>query len=264
MQFLSKRSVFDVIYYPYVIQNHKKGSLFTMEKLSELINKYYDNLNKNDLYLCQYISTHKKECSKLTIDELSARCNISRSSILRFAQKLSLNGYSELKVYLKMETDIQPLDCRDILTDVCDSYHQTLEDFKTKDCHKVCHLLYKAKRIFVYGTGSMQVSVAREMQRKFLYMKKSIFTIEGRGEMLSLLDMLNEGDVVIIISLSGESEQVISYAKQIKAQNIPLIAFTKMKINPLASLSDETLYAGTLVIESISNSKYETSIPFPS
>lgn len=80
--------------------------------------------------------------------------------------------------------------------------------------------------------------------------------------MLSLLDMLNEGDVVIIISLSGESEQVISYAKQIKAQNIPLIAFTKMKINPLASLSDETLYAGTLVIESISNSKYETSIPF--
>ena len=35
-----------------------------------------------------------------------------------------------------------------------------------------------------------------------------------------------------------------------------------MKINPLASLSDETLYAGTLVIESISNSKYETSIPF--
>ena len=38
--------------------------------LSELIVKHYDKLNKNDLYLCQFISTHKKECSSLTIEEL--------------------------------------------------------------------------------------------------------------------------------------------------------------------------------------------------
>ena len=40
--------------------------------LSELIVKHYDKLNKNDLYLCQFISTHKKECSSLTIEELAA------------------------------------------------------------------------------------------------------------------------------------------------------------------------------------------------
>lgn len=230
--------------------------------LSELINKYYENLNKNDIYLCQYISNHKKECSKMTIDELSSRCNISRSSILRFAQKLSLNGYSELKVYLKLETENVSKAERDILTEVCDDYHRMIDDFKSRDFKKVCQMIYEAKRVFVYGTGSMQTSVAREMQRKFIYMKKCINTVEGKGEMVPILDMLTHEDVVIIISHSGESEQVISCAKEIKIRNIPLIAIIKMKINPLARLSDETLYAGTSLIDSTVNDNYETSMLF--
>lgn len=230
--------------------------------LSERINKYYDRLNKNDLYICQYISTHKKECSRMTIDELAARCNISRSSILRFAQKLSLNGYSELKVYLKLETERGDREDRDILTEVCDDYHQAIEDFKARDCRRICRMLYEAKRVFVYGTGSMQNSVGREMQRKFLYLKKCIYTFDGAGEMRPLLDMLSKGDVVIIISLHGESEQAVNCAKEVKIRDIPLISFTKMKVNSLARLSDETLYAGTSVIGSAVNDNYETSMLF--
>lgn len=230
--------------------------------LSELINKYYDRLNKNDLYICQYISTHKKECSRMTIDELSARCNISRSSILRFAQKLSLNGYSELKVYLKLETERDSFTDRDILTEVCDDYHQAIEDFKARDCRRICQMIYEANRVFVYGTGSMQNSVAREMQRKFLYLKKCIYTFDGVGEMRPLFSMLTEGDVVVIISLHGESERALSCAKEVKIRNIPLISFTKMKVNSLARLSDETLYVGTSVIDSAVNDNYETSMLF--
>jgi len=230
--------------------------------LSEMINKHYDNLNKNDLYLCQYISTHKKECSRMTIDELSARCSISRSSILRFAQKLSLNGYSELKVHLKLECEQSPVVDRDILTEVCDDYHQAIEDFKSRDCRGICRMIYEAKRVFVYGTGSMQASVAREMQRKFLYLKKCIYAFDGVAEIKPILNMLTEGDIVIIISLSGESEQAVSCAKEVKIRDIPLIAFTKMKVNRLARLSDETLYAGTSVIGSAVNDNYETSMLF--
>ncbi len=230
--------------------------------LSELINKYYDRLNQNDIYLCQYISTHKKECSQLTIDELSARCNISRSSILRFAQKLSLSGYSELKVCLKLEVRQNLMIQRDILTEVCEDYHRAIEDFKARDCQGVCQLMYDAKRVFVYGTGSMQVSVAREMQRKFLYVKKCIYVIAGAGELKPLLDMLTDGDVVIIVSLSGESEHAIACARALKIRNIPIISFTKLKTNQLARLSNETLYAGTSLISSAVNDNYETSMLF--
>ena len=40
-------------------------------RLEELINKNYNRLNENDLYIWQYISAHRKECEKLSIDDLS-------------------------------------------------------------------------------------------------------------------------------------------------------------------------------------------------
>ena len=94
------------------------------EMLSELIIKYYDNLNQNDLYLCQFIGEHKKECVDMTIEEMAEKSHISRSSILRFAKKLSLKGYSELKVYLKMDVQREQLPERDVLAEVCDDYHR--------------------------------------------------------------------------------------------------------------------------------------------
>lgn len=230
--------------------------------LSELIIKHYDKLNKNDLYLCQYISTHQKECCGLTIEELAERSHISKSSILRFAQKLSLKGYSELKVYLKLDQEQEAVSGQDILSEICDDYHRAIEEFKLKNWDRICQLLYDADRIFVYGTGSMQASVGRELQRKFLYAKKCIYTSEGKGEFKQIMDLAGPKDVVIMISLSGDSEETLACARQVKMKGIPLVALTKMKVNGLARLSDESLYAGTSVVASSVRDSYETSMLF--
>ena len=88
-------------------------------RLEELVNKHYDKLNHSDLYIWKYIFNHKKDCCNLTIDELANRCNVSRTTILRFAQKLSLKGYSELKIYLKWESEDKEFNEKDYLKVVC-------------------------------------------------------------------------------------------------------------------------------------------------
>ena len=45
-------------------------------KLDELINKYYKYLNKNDLYIWNYISKNQKECEGITIDQLAYKCDV--------------------------------------------------------------------------------------------------------------------------------------------------------------------------------------------
>lgn len=230
--------------------------------LSELVNKYYDNLNTNDLHIYQYINTHKKECSKLKIDELATRCNVSRTTILRFAQKLTLSGYSELKVYLKIENNQKVMDNTDILGSICDSYHKAIDDFKRRDTSNICRMIHEANRIFVYGTGSMQTAVARDLQRKFLNSKKCLYQFEGVKETETLLEIADENDLIIIISLSGESDHIISFARKLKLKNVSIIAFTKLKDNKLARISDENLYVGTSIINSVVNDNYETSMVF--
>lgn len=230
--------------------------------ISELIIKHYNNLSQNDLYLWQFINDHKTECVNMTIEELAEKSHISRSSILRFAQKLSLKGYSELKVYLKMDLQQSNLPGRDILTEICDDYYRAIQEFKSKNCIEICHMLYNAKRIFVYGTGGMQSSVAREMQRKFLYAGKCIYNCDGQGAFQQIIRLAKKDDLIIMISLSGDSEHTVAYAKQIKLKNIPLLAITKMKANQLVRLADESIYAGTSAINDSFQNQYETSVLF--
>lgn len=230
--------------------------------LSELVIKYYNNLNQNDLYLWKFINEHKNACVNMTIEEMAAQSHISRSSILRFSKKLSLKGFSELKVYLKMDLQQKTLPDRDILTEICDDYFRAIQAFKSKNCNEICQMIYNAKRIFVYGTGGMQSSVAREIQRKFLYADKCIYHCDGQGAFQQIIHIADKDDLIIMISLSGDSEHTVSSAKQIKSKNIPLIAITKLKVNQLARLADESIYAGTSVISDSFQDQYETSVLF--
>ena len=54
--------------------------------LGELVAQNYEALNDNDFYIYQYIVHHQKEVQKMTIYELAECCNVSHTSILRFAK----------------------------------------------------------------------------------------------------------------------------------------------------------------------------------
>lgn len=71
--------------------------------LEELVNSKLDKLNPTDLIVWRYIYAHKKECCYISIYDIADNCNVSRTTVLRFAKKLGLDGFSDLKMMLKME-----------------------------------------------------------------------------------------------------------------------------------------------------------------
>ena len=80
---------------------NRKGAVLV--NLDELFNAHRAKLGENDLHIWNYVSAHRKECAELSIEALGQRCHVSRTTILRFARKLGLHGFSELKVLLRME-----------------------------------------------------------------------------------------------------------------------------------------------------------------
>lgn len=216
-------------------------------KIDDLVNLHYDKLNQSDLYIWKYINAHRKESSGLTIDELASRCNVSRTTILRFAQKLSLKGYSELKVYLKWENKGDKADT-DSIESVCDVFKNSIDEMEKSDYKKACKMIYESKRVFLYGTGFFQSLVAQDFKRVFLSGKKCFSVIDGIREIDLTLDALTPEDLVIIISYSGESSQVKSFAKQLLIRNIPFMSITQLKTNDLARLSNESIYINTKTV----------------
>lgn len=216
-------------------------------RIEDLINTHYDKLNQSDLHIWEYIVYNKEKCCDLTIDELATKCNVSRIAILRFAQKLSFKGYSELKVYLKWEiTSKEERDTHGI-NRMCDDYKKIIEDLRKKDFKQVCKIIYEAERVFVYGIGTVQNSVANELKRMFLIGEKCFYLINEPREAERLLDIITPNDLIIIISLTGSSIYVKHFAKELNLRNIPIVSITKLKNNELATLSTDNLYITTSI-----------------
>lgn len=216
-------------------------------KLEMLVNKYYGQLNDNDLYIWNYILHNKKECERMTIDQMAYKCNVSRTTILRFAQKLSLKGYGELKVYLKLDNE-KNIESTNNLDFVCNSYYDVIKTMREMDCTEIFEKIDKANRLYVYGIGMVQSSIKKEIKRNFLCGNKIFYDIGNLSEAKNVTRIAQEGDLCIIISVSGENESLLEIAKELKMKNVTVISITKLKENSLARISDLNLYIATATI----------------
>lgn len=214
--------------------------------LDELVNQHYDDLNMNDLHIWGYIANHKRECAAMTIEEVAEKCNVSRTGILRFAKKISLQGFSELKFYLRME-NVEENELTDEKIDsISQSYIKGIQSFTEQNLDKVCDEIYHAKRIFAYGSGVIQQSAVRELKRLMFKLNVIVYMINGTAEIGFLLNNLREGDVVFLFSLGGESAQICKFGKQLKEKDCKIVTITRMQHNTLAELADVAVYFSSM------------------
>ena len=210
-------------------------------KLQELVNSHYDSLNENDIHIWEYILAHNKECENLTIDELASRCYVSRTTVMRFAQRIGLKGYAELKSYLRM-SNRQNAQVQVGFEMFYNRYAKFMESLKEQNMTKALELISGANRLYVYGTGIVQSSAASEMKRVFLEEGKLFYVIQTRHELSVFEKNIYQGDLVTIISFSGENKRAIEFARKLKAKNVSILAITSRKSNTLSKLADESFY----------------------
>lgn len=214
-------------------------------KLEELINKNYSKLNENDIYILKYILKNKKECYNLGITELAKRCNVSRTTILRCVKKLGFEGYSEFKVHLKWKENNVCIEEDNNIEKLFTEINQTINYVKDRDFTKICKLIYNADRIFVYGTGAAQGVVAQALKQTFLAISKYLFIIDGEEDFSTLVDNITDRDVLIIISLSGNTTSLQKITNKLSLKGIEYISITKLVNNKLSTTTPYNLYATT-------------------
>lgn len=213
-------------------------------QLEERVHLHYNDLNESDLHIWHYIKDHKEKCSKMTIEELGKVCNVSRTTILRFSKKLGFEGFTEFKYHLKKEKSFD--NCMDSnLVDVdamFDNHIRILEDLKSRNYDKHCEMIYNASRVFIVSTGKIQRSVAKELARQFFKYGIVMNVVNGDSEVDMLHKMLKPNDLLIIISLKGESKLAVDIAKAVKLAKGHSISITQFDVSSLSRLVDEPIY----------------------
>lgn len=231
-------------------------------KLEHRMNRFYGEFNENDKYIADCILTHKKDCARLTIHDFAKKYHLSQSSLTRFAQKIELEGYSELKSRVRMEElDQGKLDFS-FRGEVMSNYKKMVESIRNRDCESLFQALDRAERILIFASGYSQARVASEFKRIFLPLGKKIYYMHGHDMAEAFGELAEKGDLVILISLSGESEHVVSLAERLRLRQIPLVSITRMQVNRLARICGENLYIRSLELPEEYHVRYEVTTPY--
>lgn len=227
-------------------------------RLEELVNENYQKLNENDLLIWRYIQEHKKECCFISIEELAAKCCISRTTISRFTQKLAFDGFREFKTHLKLECEADQVKKDVLLDDICTSYIKCIQTMKDADVQEICEHIYRAKRLFVFGTGEAQNTAAKMMRRMFMNAKRFFVTLYGRNELMMALEDAGTEDFVMMISLSGENPLAIEALKRLRSRGTYTVSLTRLSNNTSARLCNKNLYITTDNLMDIGSVSLET------
>ena len=173
---------------------------------------------------------------------------MSRTVLVRYAKKLGLPGYRELKAMLKLEHREAAQDAGALLDELTGNYHKMLEDFRNRDFRNLCERIRAADRILVYGSGYAQARVASEFKRIFLPAGKTVFHIHGNDMVDALTDMAGENDLRL--------------AERLRLKGVYLVSITHMQSNRLASICGENLYINSMSLTGKTGVAYEVSTPY--
>ena len=213
--------------------------------LEVLVNQHYHELNENDLQIISYIMKHKNECQTMPIVELGQKTHTSKSSIVRLAKKLGFSGFSEFKYSLKNESEqVQRNE-----TQVNFSSMQSLDSqatsklFNQTDLAPILKEIHGAKRIFCYGTGWGQRDVLSDFRRNFVPLEKFFILLSAQRELqMAVASTITEDDVLIVLSLSGDIQEVKDEMNVLKLKGVPILSITNLRNNKLASMATYNLY----------------------
>lgn len=230
-------------------------------EIDRLLNLSYDTFSENEKYVCHYLSGHLRECCSKSVDAFAQDCHVSKAMLVRFAKKLGYSGYSAMKAQIKLDFKERASDAGSLLNHITGSYHKMMDELLKKDLTYFFSLLENAQRVFVFGSGSSQARVAGEMKRIFLPVREMLH-LQGHDIRHALYEIAVPQDVVILISLSGESAAVVSLGRELRTRHVPTVSITRLKSNTLASLCEEKLYIASACMTVGPGVEYETTTPY--
>lgn len=194
-----------------------------------------------------------------TTKDIAQNTYTSPSTVVRLAQKLGFKGYNDFKIEFlaAIRTSDSPLVSidanfpfkkQDSILEITmnlshlinDAIKETNAMVDEKTYEQAIETLEKAKFIDIYGTGANQ-HLAYNFMLDMRRINKEISISENHQELIIKANNSNPDRVALIISYTGETNEIIEYCQILKKTGSPMICITSIGGNTISDLCDITL-----------------------
>lgn len=233
--------------------------------MSLMINmlKQRDNLSNSEKAVLDYLIANKGTLKDLSVEGIAEATYTSPASVVRMCKKLGYNGFKEFKVdyilansKIEIPKDVEYQDVilmrenneksgRKAIENNIRALEDTLKLYSEKSLEKAAEIIMTARKTLLFGKGSSYLA-CKDLQMKLRRIDRFASAQEDLHEQLLDTTFLDHRDVVILISNSGETEEIIQAAMLAKENEAKIVSIVKVGQTSLAKLSDVVLYTSAL------------------
>ncbi|MDE6974569.1 MAG: MurR/RpiR family transcriptional regulator [Lachnospiraceae bacterium] len=184
----------------------------------------------------------------LSAQSVAAHLFVSSASLTRFAQKCGYTGYRQFifdyqqnRVWKDKpafsESGGYIFQMLSIYQNLLDETRHLFDEEKIKH---LCARFASSSRVFVYGIGSSGL-VANEIQMRLMRLGLNIYSITD-GHLMEMNSVIVDGNCLVMgLSLSGKTAEVLKSLKAAKAAGASTVLITALKSAKLDSFCDEVI-----------------------
>ena len=199
--------------------------------------------------LGDFILTDPQKVLYLTITELARETDTSEASVTRLCRHLGCKGYTEFKMALALDVQHnQPAavasgDSIDMLVEeTVQALRDTGKFINREVLQSAVEALHQAKTVQIYGVAASAIT-GEYLHYRLLRLGKSAQLFGDMHRAAMNASTLREGDLVIAISASGSTKDVMHVVKLAKKQNARVLMLSNTLRSPMGSLADMLLVA---------------------
>lgn len=228
--------------------------------ISERIRSIYHTLSKGQKKIANAVLNDYDKVAYLTAAKLGDMVGVSESTVVRFADELGFEGYSQFQLAIqelvrikltpnqRIEVTKARIGRGDIIDNVMNSdinkIRYTLEHLDRASFSAAVDAILAAKNIYITGARSAE-PIARHLSYNLslIFDNVKLVVPTSSAEVFEQIYSINEDDVMIAFSFPRYSTKMINGVKFAKRNNAKIVVFTDSDVSPLVEYADCTLIA---------------------
>lgn len=221
--------------------------------LCEQFNKELKSLSKTEYNILLYLAENINKLDKFTIQEVADFCNSSTSSINRLVSKLGTN-YSNFKYILQSKKDSTVKDCT-----ITNYQLEFIERLQKTNLNRLVNEINDATFIYIVAVGQSQY-LAKYLSKHLIRLHKMSIVAHDTHIINNIVHTIQEKDVVIFISSSGNTESLLNAAKTFSNKRNYTCLFSNNPANKIQKYTNESFNFNTMSFQKDQDIIYAQSI----
>ena len=228
----------------------------TFDELKDVIAENYPTLSRQLQKIARFVLEYPEDMALETVAVIAKRATVQPSSMIRFAQALGFDGFSDMQQIFRTVLVIRPGNYRDRIETLrrqsevdgadsgavlADSIEESIhalqllgENTSTEDLDRAIELLADANDIYVLAERRA-FPVAFYLTYAIGRLDRTVHLLDGVGGMLNQqAKNIKPRDAVIVISFPPYSPTVVELLAEQSDRGVTTVSITDSAISPIA------------------------------